>query len=170
MACTTTVKADITSTLTKSLDLSTPTDRVPIAESDAFTNGTGAGKVAKHWSDSRSFGTGGSEQIDLQDLTDAFGDDLTFDKVRVLYVKNNSTEESLYVGAPSLNFFDALFGAASDKIIIPPGGFILLSCGTSDASGWDVPTLPDVDSQIEIGEETAVGTLGVQYDIFIAGE
>jgi len=157
----------ISSQATKALDLSTPSDTISFQTKYSFTDGTGANKANQHWSDTRTLADGASEELDLAGgLTDAFGDTVTFTKIKTLYIRNNSADANLIIGGAAANGFTAMFGGTDDTLILPAGAAVML-CASSHATGYAVTA--DTGDLLQI-EHDGTGDDSLTYDIVIIGE
>jgi hypothetical protein len=76
----------------------------------------------------RTISISGTDDIDLNNpLPDLLGDPLPLIQVKVLLVKaNDANAHDIQMGGASANAFSALFGAASHKLVIKPGGIVIL--------------------------------------------
>lgn len=128
-----------------------------------FTDGSGADQMDTIWADNRTLANGANETLDLHDgsLKDAFGDSFTLNKLKILYIKNNSEDANLLVGGAASNQLD-LFSDTSDIKKIRPGGFMLEIA--PDDNGIDTST----DAKLKIAHDGA-GTSSLVYDIIAAG-
>lgn len=164
-----TIQALINLTSTSGLDLSTPSAKVdtPLVASIDFTTGVGANQINSWWSDTRTLANNTSESLDLNaasgGLTDAFGVGLQLARVKLLYIKNKSTTQTLSVGGAASNGFINWVGDATDIVKIPPGGFLLLVA--PDATGFAVTAATGDLLKIANGNAGAAA----DYDIIIAG-
>lgn len=162
-----TSKIAINIAATKDLDLSTPQDSFNPTSgmSNTYANGTGANQANQHWHDSESLASGENTELDLAGgLTDAFGDVITFTKIKVLYIKNRGTDSTLLVGNADSHQWLPLLGGPAETIKIPPGGRLLIEVPSADglavgAGSADILRL----------EHEADGSQAIPYDIFILG-
>lgn len=104
-----------------------------------IANGTGAGQVDAVYSKRLTIADSGTPtDIDLAgSLTDPFGDTVTFAEVHVLFVRNNSTANTLSVGGDAAAV-STLFGNANDLVKLRPGGWMCIACDAADATGYAV--------------------------------
>ena len=119
----------------------TVTAQVPATElrrQQSLANGTGANQADEMFSDTRTLGASSNEDLDLAGtLTNAFGDTITFARVKVIKVSAASGNGgNIVLGAAATNTFTGPFGAATHTISIPAGGEILLMA--PDATAWAV--------------------------------
>lgn len=95
---------------------------------DVLTEGTAIDQANKVWFDTRSLTTTTPDPIDLSGgVTDAFGNVLSFTKIKLLMIHNKSTTEAdiISVGAGS-NPIVSLWGATGDIAKVGPGGVLLM--------------------------------------------
>jgi len=166
MALTADLVIDIKATLTSVLDLVTGSAPLAQAKKVALTDGTGANKARKIFSDQRTLSTGANENLDLAGvLTDVFGTTLTFTNIKAIYISGASANTTnLTLTAPGVNGFAGLFAALGDGIAIPPDGkFLAIAPG---ASGFGAVTAGTADL---LNMANAAGA-SATYDIVIIGE
>jgi hypothetical protein len=170
MALTTNVRAGIAArqTPTTALDLA-PAASVPHSKDVAlaFATGTAAGQADLIFSDTRTLAASANEDLDLAGgLTGAFGTSLTFVKVKVIFVAAaaGNTNNVIVGGAPA-NAFVNWVSDATDKVVVKPGGFLMLSVGTGDLAGYGVTA--GTGDLLRIANSG--GTTSVTYDIVVFG-
>lgn len=159
-----TIKAALGLTYLGDLDLGSQKALLPFAAEISIGNGTGNGQANLAWWDNRSIAGSSSEDLDLAGgLTDAFGQALTFTKVKGIYVKAAAANVGNIVigGKPSTGFFAGLFGDITDKIKVAPGQSFLI---TNMNAGW---TVTAATADILLMANDAAGT--ALYDIAIIG-
>ncbi|HXH11158.1 MAG TPA: hypothetical protein VNP04_15525 [Alphaproteobacteria bacterium] len=156
----------VSATLTNVLDLVTATAPLNLKTSVSLTNGTGANKAQKVFSDRRTLASGANENLDLAGaLTDAFGATLTFADIKAIYLSALSTNTTtVTLTAPATNGYVGLFAALGDGLNIPPGGAVLLVAPGAD--GWGVVVAGTGDL---LNVANAAGA-SATYDIVIIGE
>jgi len=160
-----TITANIESSGSKSLDLSTPSDRVALATSTySFADGTGALSAEQHYHDRITLTHGASTEVDLFDtLLDAFGDTVSFTKIKVLYLKNNSDAATLIYGHSAANAL-AIMETVGDGGLIGPGGVLLLinpsAAGFACSAGNDLLKLEHDDADAS----------DMDVDLYVLGE
>ena len=152
-------------THTKALDLDTLQDIIAETRGAAFTSGTGANQADIIFHDRRTLADNANETLNLYDsgsLLDAFGDAVAITRIKALYIKNNSTDANLLVGAAGATPVD-LFGAAANDILkIPPGGeFVLI---VPSATGIVIST----NKNLKIAHD-GTGVSNLTYDIIVLG-
>ncbi len=103
----------------------------------SFGAGTGAGQIDRVFGDARTLSASATENLDLAGgITDAFGQTITFAKVRGLLISADAgNTNDVVVGGAASNAFVGPFADASDKIKIAPGASVLI---TAPAAGWTV--------------------------------
>ena len=111
------------------MDLSTPEDSLSKTFRDTLATGVILDTADQMWHDTRT-ATGAVDDIDLAGgVTDGLGEVLTFVKIKCIAIFNNATTAAfnLAVGAAAANPLGGwVSDAASDEIIIGPGGCFLL--------------------------------------------
>ena len=115
--------------------------KVPVLISNVgWIYGTGANCANIVYADKVTLTDGGNDTINLKDsgtLLDVFGRVLTLTALKLLYIKNNSTDATLLVGGGvSLDLI--LFADTSDIVKIKPGGSMIWV--DPSAAGIDVTT------------------------------
>lgn len=162
LAVTATLK--IQSTFTNELDKLTVSAPLSLTDAHAFTDGAGASKAQVRWSDTRSLGTGASEDLDLASaLTDAFGRTVTFTKVKGFYFKFNGDDGLLKIGGAAATQFVNWVGDATDIVQLVPGGAFMIIA--PDANGYAVGAgASDLLKVLNSGVDTQT------YDVIIWGE
>ena len=125
------VKVDLKNV--KALDLNEVLDELGIDCSIKWTYGTGANQVNVLFHDKRTVAQGASETLDLNGgatLKDAFGDALTMDAIKFLYIKNTSVDLTVSVFGGGDNDL-LIMGGTTDAQQLPPGSFMLWACPTA---------------------------------------
>mgnify|MGYP001555613384 CR=1 FL=1 len=129
----------------------------------SLEDGTGANKANQCWADERSLNASSSEEIDLAgNLSNAFGQTLTFSKVKAVVIKASASNASdVEMGGAAANAFASFVKDSSDIILIKPGGLIVLIA--PDASGFDV-------SSNDLLKMANSGGAAISYEIIVIGE
>ena len=148
----------------------------PVANSDSYsysvtyTHGTGAGAAQYIYADLLSIAASGTTSLDLNavagtPLTDVFGDDITFAKVKLIYINLTTTTAaaSITVGGNANGLINWV-GAANDKIRIRNDGAFFLAC--KDATGYAVTAA--TGDILDITNESS--TLAASVIVYIVGE
>ena len=141
--------------------------RFPLQLPGATTipTGTANGQADTLFDDDRSLAAGASESLDLAGgvLTGPLGDALTFADIVGIYIRADATNQgNLLVGGAAANAFSAMFGDATDKIILPPGAEFMI---TNPTSGYVVT--PGTGDLLKI--ENADGVNAAGYRITLIG-
>lgn len=120
------------------LDIERLTSNVDQSWSVQWGDGGGANLAKRMWTDRRTLASGASETLDLSGpgLKDAFGDNLVLDKVKAIIVVGAADNTTVLTVGNVANGLIAPFLAASDGVIVPPGGIFL--CATPDTDGFGV--------------------------------
>ena len=164
MALTAKMLLNINIDYTSDRDLGTATLPISLERGVTLTNGTGANKGDICFDDNRTLADGANETIDVRSITDAYGNALTFDIIRVMYIKNNSTDSGLIIGAAAGTQL-AIFGTpATDTTTIAPGGERFWTW--PDATGLDTTTAKD----LKLEHDAAGAAVSLTYDIIVVGE
>lgn len=146
-------------------DISTPEQKFATKERIALATGTTAGKADLVFSDTRTLAASASENLDLAGgLSDAFGAALTFAEVVAILVRaSEANTNDVVIGGAASNAFSAPFGAATDKLVIKPGGYVLLVAPGDPA----YPVTAGTGDLLKVAN--SAGSTGVTYDIIIVG-
>jgi hypothetical protein len=141
MDLTTKIQAIIQASASNPLDLSTPVDNAKISKTLQLADGTGDSQADQSFHDQYTIAADSNEDIDLAGvLVDAFGDTVTFDAIKAIYIHNASdeiatpTEAQIEIGAEGSNPWSGMFGDPSDTIILEAGDFFLWTCHTAGKS------------------------------------
>lgn len=165
MALDTRLSVSLSATATSALDLVAVSAPLSVVKNVMLANGTGANQADKVFSDQRTLTASATEDLDLAGvLTDAFGATITFARIKVIMVSASSSNSNnvLVGGAASAQFINWV-SDPTDKVVIRPGGVLLLAC--SDATGYAVTaTTGDL---LRIGN--SAGGTSVVYDIVLIG-
>jgi len=163
MALSVVLKAGVRGTQTNALDLGTVALPIDVQASITLDNGTGANQADKVFTDTRTVTTGATDSIDLAgSLTDAFGATITLARVKAILVKaasGNTTD--LSVARPAANGA-VLSSAASDAIVVKPGGVFFWAAPDATA----IPVTAGTGDLLSI--INAAGA-SANYDIVIVG-
>lgn len=165
MALTSKFDINLNITYTGSPDIGSLIQQITESRGCTLTNGTGANKGDICYEATRTLADAASEELDLHDgtLKDRYGNSLTFDIVRQLYIKNNSSDAGLDIGGAAATQV-ALFGdPASDILTILPGGEFVFTA--PNAAGLDV----SANAHLKIAHDST-GSSSLTYDIIICGE
>lgn len=165
MSVTSRVRVELAALLTGTHDFSPPSANLNKAKAWSFGNGTAAGQADRVWSDRRTLAASASESLDLAgSLSDALGAAVTFAKVRALLIEaSTGNTNNVVVGGAASNAFVNWVSDATDKVVIKPGGLLLLVA--PDTGGYGVTAATGDLLQVA---NSGAGT-GVTYDIAILG-
>lgn len=156
--------SSLNSELRKSLDNRDVRDPVSTTHTLSLASGSGAESGNMVWHDQRTVATGANDDIDLSGgITDAFGDSITFTKIRYIEIKNESTNDTLTIGGaanPVANVSGTVQKSGSNY----PGIFVMTA---PDASGLAVTAGSADELRITHDGDTSNS---VTYEITIAGE
>jgi hypothetical protein len=174
--CNTSVGITVSPLLTKTLDTLAlgNVSAQSLAIADSLISGTGAGTCNQAYMAARSLAAGANETLDLYgSLTNGFADTISFKYIRLIVIRNNATpgsgkQNNLLVGGvanpvPFLN-------GATDSIMIPAGGCLVLYAGQTDPTNWTVTN--GTGDKIKITSDVAgTGETGaLNYDLVVVGE
>ena len=157
-----TIGLAISITGSKALDLSTMTDpfRNP-TQSVSIADGAGVNSAEAHYHDQISIPDGDDTTLDLETLTDPFGDALAFTKIKALLIQNLSEDATLIVGNPTAN---PVWLTGTNVIPVPPGGRLYVECHT--AAGI---TVDATHSDLKLTHD-GTGTDAMLVNIYALGE
>jgi hypothetical protein len=167
MPLTSKLKVSVDAKLTQTLDLAEGTVPMLKEYAAALATGIGAGQADKVWHDQRTLALSTGEDIDLAGtLVDAFGNALTFVKVKGLLVSAAATNaNNVVVGNAATNGFVSWVGGATHTVTVRPGATLALFCGQADAAGYAVTAgTADLLRILNGGAGSSV-----TYDIIIIG-
>ena len=159
------VTLGIAGELGNSLDIGSVNYPFNFGVNHVFTDGTGADQAKEVFTDTRTLTASAVENLDLAGvLTDAFGNVLTFTKVKALIIKADSTNvNDVVVGGHATAAFFSMFGAATHTLKVRPGGMFVVTA--PDATGLAVTaTTADMLTVTNGGAGTSVS-----YTIIIIG-
>jgi hypothetical protein len=132
-----TITGSVKSAATKAAGLVTITEPLSLSYAVELGNGTDADQANQTWQDERTLAASASETLDLRGvLKDAFGDTVSFARIKALVIKNTSDTGTLTVGGAASNAWQGPFGNTNDTLTIRPGGFVVLAGG--DATAYPV--------------------------------
>jgi len=164
MALTSKLGVQIVATHTSALDLATAETPVRVRRVIELANGNSADQADLIWHDRRTVAGSGSDSLDLAgSLTDAYGNMLTFARVKAIMITaalENTT--NLVIGGANSNAWATWVGDASDVVIVRPGGVFFLAA--PDATAYAVTA----DSGDVLRIANSGGTDAV-YDIVLIG-
>lgn len=121
------------------LDLAKTLDSLSINTGIIWTYGTEANKANVLYHDTVVNTDGGNTPLNLKDsgtLLDHFGNPLTMSAIKLLYIKNRSTDSVLEIFGSITNDLLIVSGNA-DSIDLPAGASFLWMCPTADGVSLD---------------------------------
>ena len=147
------------------VDLGTKETKLSLDWLFSFLTGAGALQINELFRDTRTLADGATEDLDLSGtaLTNDFGVAIAFARVKIIAIRNKSTSQLLTIGGAASAQFSTLFGDPTDKIVLRPGGAVILIA--PDATGYAV-TATTAD-MLKIANGSAGSA--TDYDIAIAG-
>ncbi|MEU8760648.1 hypothetical protein [Streptomyces sp. NPDC048659] len=156
----------VNANLSSALDLTTAAAPLAARSSTAWSSGTGVGQADRVFSDRRTLNASASEDLDLAGvLLDAFGQAITFVRIKGLYIKAaDANVNNVVIGNATSNAWAALLGATG-TLALRPGAALGLATGTADPTGYAVTA--GTGDILKVGNSGA-GT-AVTYDIVIIG-
>jgi hypothetical protein len=145
-------------------DLSTAKNSIKLGKIQSLVDGAGLGQANLAWSDKRTLAGAAADSLDLAgSLTDAFGQVITFTKIKAIaIVAAAANTDAIVVGGGS-NAFSTIFGDASDELIVRPGGMFILVA--PDAAGYAVT--PATGDLLAITNSAAA--IAADYEIVLIG-
>lgn len=160
-----TLRIAIDAMLEDQVDIGTVAHEVAYTPNLALSNGTGLNQANQMFSDQRTLAASANESLDLAGtLLNAFGNTITFTKIRAILIRAAVTNtNNVLVGGAASNGWVTWCGAATDTIVVRPGGFMLLAA--PDATGYTVTAA--TGDLLKIANSAGGST--VTYDIVIIG-
>jgi hypothetical protein len=151
---------------TSAIDLGTSRAPQSLSRQMQLSNGTGAGKADRVFSDRRTLAASANEDLDLAGtLVDAFGASITFARVKgIVIAAAAANTNNVVIGNPTSNAWATLLGATS-TLTLRPGAFFAVGTGTADATGYAVTAATGDLLRIT---NSGAGT-SVTYDLHIIG-
>ncbi|WP_329423994.1 hypothetical protein [Streptomyces sp. NBC_01268] len=152
--------------LTRTADLTVPSDSLSWNRGLHLDTGTGIGKADLRFHDTRTLAASATEDLDLAGvLTDVFGQAITFARVKLLIVAAAAgNANNVIVGGAATNTWVGPFGAATHTLAVRPGEAKVI-CATGDATAY--PVTAGTGDLLKVANSGA-GT-SVTYDIIIVG-
>lgn len=159
------INVTVSGVLTSALDLEAVQSQLTKKLALALTDGSGANQATNVFSDTRTLAASASESLDLAgSLTNAFGQVISFTKVRALMIfASASNTNDVVVGGAGANGFFSMFGAAAHTAKVKPGGSLIITA--PDVNGLAVVAGTADLLQIANG----AGGSGVTYDVIVIG-
>lgn len=159
------IRLEINADLVNSLDIGSVKYPLAYGAHYVLSDGTGADQAKEAFTDTRTLAASATENLDLAGvLADVFGNLLTFTKIKALIVKADATNvNDVLVGGHATAAISTLFGDATDKVRVKPGGTVAFIA--PDANGYAVTaTTADMLTVANSGAGTSV-----TYTIIIIG-
>jgi len=132
------------------------------------TVGTGSGQVDLVYSASGQIADGVPLDIDLSNLTDAFGAALAFLKVKAIFIRNLSTVNSLNVGNAALEAFEGWISAGG-TVKVEKAGSGIAGVFVIQAPTDGYPVVADTSDLLRLTNNADGDTTDVDYEIVIQG-
>jgi hypothetical protein len=144
------------------VELSTLLETLSLARGQNFAEGELTEEVNLIFDDSRTLSDGANEVLNLHNgsLTNKLNQAITMDILKAIYIKNTSVDAGLIVGGGTTPV--PLFSDASDKVIVKPGGTLLLIA--PNVVGWDITA----NCLLKL-EHDGVGSSTLTYELVVAG-
>lgn len=132
------VNVSVAAVLASLLDVGQANYPLNYAPSYNFTDGVGANQAQKIFSDTRTIAISGTDDLDLAGvLVDAFGNVLSFTKVKAIIVQAAAANANdVVIGAAASNQVASIFGAVTHTIKVKPGGVFAIVA--PDVNGYSV--------------------------------
>lgn len=159
------IYAAVTARLTGSDDLGTLEYNMTMGSLfKSLTSGTGANQANVIFTDERTVADSASDNIDLAGgLDNPFGDVITFDAVKLIYIKASATNtDDIILGGAMSYAFQGPLGDTDQTVAIAPGGVFLVA---APVDGW--PVSPGTGDILTI--LNASGDDPATYDIVLVG-
>ncbi|MFF9197337.1 hypothetical protein ACF09L_19225 [Streptomyces sp. NPDC014779] len=166
MALTSDLGISVSALLTKTADLSNPSDLLSWRRGVHLESGTTAGKADLRFADTRTLAASATEDLDLAGvLTDVFGTALTFVRIKGLFISASAANtNNVVVGAAAANPWTTLLNATG-TITLRPGATIAAMSGSADATGMAVAA--GTGDLLKVANSGAGSS--VTYDIVVIG-
>lgn len=150
--------------LVGTIDVGDLTQKISLGVGTAFEDGTGANQANMVWTDTRTLSASATENLDLAGvLTNAFGEVLTFTKVKAILVTAAAANtNAVNVTRPATNG-TAIFTAVSSGVSITPGGVFYASWPNNTG----VTVTAATADQITV--TNSAGSTAVTYTVVIIG-
>lgn len=165
MAFNASIVASIMGSLSSALDIGSARYNFEQKAHVDLTLGTGLDQANHVFTDTRTLAASATETLDLAGgLTDALGATLTFTAIKAILIEAAAANTNSVVFGGGSNPFRGWFADATDKLSIPPGGFLLLTDPTAAGQAVIAAT-----GDLLLVANSSSGT-GVTYTITILGE
>lgn len=159
------VTLNVVAELINSLDVGNVNYPAAYGANYNFADGTGADQAKEIFTDTRTLTASAAENLDLAGvLTDAFGNVLTFTKIKALIVKADpANTNDVVLGNHATAAWFPMLGAATHTVKVKPGGMVAFVA--PDANGLAV-TATTADM---LTVTNSAGGTSVTYTIIIIG-
>lgn len=120
------------------IDVGSVSYPVNLAYSQGFVDGVGADQAQKIFTDLRTIGASGTDDLDLAGgLVDPFGVAITMTKLKAVIIKAAAANvNDVVLGGAAANQVASIFGTVTDKIKVKPNGMIALIA--PDVNGYSI--------------------------------
>lgn len=144
-------------------DLNTIKNSAVLNEMLQLLDGTGTGQASKTFTDRRTIAGSATDTLDLTAvLLDAFGAAITFTAIKAIIIKAAADNgDDIEIGGNAAAFA-SFMGAATETIIVKPGGLLVLTTG--EGAGYAVTA-----TTADMLDITNADADPVDYDIILIG-
>lgn len=127
----TSITVTFLATLTKALTLPGlgASSALAYSKQVPFSDGVADDEANECYSEQRTLANGASDDLDLTGvaLQNPLGENIAFTAVKgILVYADPANTDDVEVGGALATAFSAMFGSATDKVLVPPGGMFLL--------------------------------------------
>lgn len=159
------VKLSVAGLLSKDIDIGTLSHNANYSQTFTIANGTSANQANMLFVDTRTISASSSENLDLAgSLTNAFGDTITFTRIKGMIIYANSANtNNVVVGGAGSNTFINWVADATDEIVVRPGGMVALMA--PDATSYAVTA--STGDILKVANSSSGSS--VTYDIILIG-
>jgi len=159
------VGCSVSAEFANSLDVGSASYPINYGANYLFTDGTGANQAKEVFTDTRTLTASATENLDLAGvLTDAFGNVITFTKIKAIIVTAAAANTNdVVLGNHATAAFFPMFGAATHTTLVKPGGAVMFVA--PDATGFAVTA---TTADMLMVTNSAGGT-SVTYTIVLIG-
>lgn len=148
------ITVSVAASLVPAPDVGTVEAKIAEVFGNAFTDGTGANQAKQIFADKFTITGAGTQTYDLAgSLENAIGEAVVFTAIKAVILRNTGSAALTYGGGS--NPFLGWLGDASDAIVIPAGGMVVL---TDPTAGGQAVTAGTGDI-VTIGGTDAAGTI-----------
>jgi hypothetical protein len=166
MTLSTKIRVELSATQTTPRDTGTATVPHSVTKNVLFASGTAAGQADVIYSKTNTIAASGTATLDLAGVLTDLGSTLTFVKVKeIVITAADGNTNNVVVGGAASNAFSSIFGDATDKLVVRPGGHFAIGVGAADLNAYAVTA--GTGDQLLIANSG--GTTSVTYTIAIVG-